>query len=170
MKAGVPRGASDLVLMPIHVRFMGRRFACTIGSGKLTREKREGDGATPRGSHRIVGMMYRPDRMARPNRWAQPIRPGDLWSDDAHDEKYNSLVRHPYPHSHENMRRADPMYDLVIITDWNWPNAIAGKGSAIFIHQWRRPGYPTAGCVAFSRDDLRWIASRISHKTRLVIA
>jgi L,D-peptidoglycan transpeptidase YkuD (ErfK/YbiS/YcfS/YnhG family) len=37
------------------------------------------------------------------------------------------------------------------------------------LHRWRRPGYPTAGCVAFSAPDLRWIATRITHKTRLIV-
>ncbi|MFT5968057.1 MAG: L,D-peptidoglycan transpeptidase YkuD (ErfK/YbiS/YcfS/YnhG family), partial [Yoonia sp.] len=83
---------------------------------------------------------------------------------------YNMMVRAPYPYSHENLRRADPMYDLILITDWNWPYAVKGRGSAIFIHQWRGYGRPTAGCVAFRRDHLRWIAPRIRPKTRLVIA
>ena len=78
-------------------------------------------------------------------------------------------MRVPYPHSHEVMRRADPMYDIVLVTDWNWPDAAPGRGSAIFLHQWRRPGYPTAGCVAFSREDLCWIAVRVQPGARLVV-
>lgn len=159
----------DLVVIPTGVRFLNRHFPCTIGRGGITSDKREGDGATPRGIHRIVGMLYRPDRMARPADWALPIGPRDLWSDDAKDQDYNLMVRAPYPHSHEKLRRADPLYDLVLITDWNWPYAERGKGSAIFIHQWRRPGYPTAGCVAFHPQDLRWIASRIAYETRLIV-
>jgi len=73
----------DLVLTPTGVRFRGRRYPCTIGRGGLRAAKREGDGATPLGEHRIVGMLYRPDRMPRPAPWAVPIRPGDLWSDDS---------------------------------------------------------------------------------------
>ena len=161
---------TDLVVTPMGVRFMGRRFACTIGRGGLTEHKREGDMATPRGVHRIVGMLYRPDRIAQPADWALPIRPGDLWSDDVADPDYNMMVRAPHGFSHEMLRRADPMYDLVIITDWNWPYAVKGRGSAIFIHQWRGKGRPTAGCVAFRRDHLRWISARIRHETRLVIA
>jgi L,D-peptidoglycan transpeptidase YkuD (ErfK/YbiS/YcfS/YnhG family) len=61
------------------------------------------------------------------------------------------------------------MYDLVIVTGWNWPDAESGRGSAIFIHQWRRPGAPTEGCVALSRRDLCWIAARITPRTRLVV-
>ena len=160
---------ADLVLTPTHLRFMGRRFPCSIGRGGLTANKREGDGATPRGTHRIVGLLYRPDRMARPTDWAVPIGPSDLWSDDPRHEDYNLMVRAPYPHSHERLRRADPLYDLVLITDWNWPQAVPGRGSAIFLHQWRRPHYPTEGCIAFRRDHLLWIARHIRYETRLFV-
>lgn len=159
----------DLVLTPQGIRFQGRLWPCSIGKGGTTARKREGDGATPRGVHAIVGMLYRPDRIARPADWAKPIGPGDLWSDDAGHEDYNMMVRAPYPHSHERLRRGDPLYDLVILTGWNWPYAVKGRGSAIFIHQYRRPGYPTEGCIAFSRSDLREIAGRIRYRTRLIV-
>lgn len=159
----------DLVLTPRGMRFLGRVFPCTIGNGGLSNTKREGDGATPTGTHRILGMLYRADRIPRPADWARPIGPSDLWSDDPGDKDYNQLVRVPYRHSHERLRRADPLYDLVLITDWNWPNAVAGHGSAIFLHQWRRPHYPTEGCIAFRRDHLHWIAKQIMPGTRLII-
>lgn len=162
---------ADLVVTPTGCRFLGRRFACTLGRGGVVDadRKREGDGATPRGVHRIVGMLYRPDRIAPPVDWAVPILPGDLWSDGVDDPDYNHMVRAPHPFSHEALRRADPLYDLVLITDWNWPHAKAGRGSAIFLHRWRRPGYPTAGCVAFAPRDLLWIARRIRPETRLIV-
>jgi len=160
---------ADLVLTRSGLRFMGRRFPCSIGKGGVTRGKREGDGATPSGVLRITGMLFRPDRLRRPTSWATPIGPHDLWSDDAGDPRYNQLVRAPYTGSHERLRRADPLYDLVLLTDWNWPNARAGDGSAIFLHQWRRPGYPTEGCIAFSRQDLHWISARIEPGTRVIV-
>lgn len=159
----------DIVLTPRGVRYLGRYLPCAIGRGGRSADKREGDGATPRGVHHIVGCLYRADRMARPNHWAKAIRPGDLWSDDPDHCDYNHLVRTPYAHSHEALRRADPLYDLVLLTDWNWPLAIPGKGSAIFIHQWRKPRHPTEGCIAFRRDHLRWIVGQALPGTRLII-
>lgn len=162
---------ADLVVTPMGVRFLNRMFPCSIGRGGIVpaRRKREGDGGTPTGVHRIVGMLYRPDRMAQPANWALPIGPMDLWSDDPKDPDYNLMVRAPHGSSHEKLRRADPLYDLVILTDWNWPMAVPGRGSAIFLHRWRRPGYPTAGCVAFAPQDLLWIARRITYGTRLIV-
>ena len=159
----------DLVVTRTGVRFMGRHFPCTIGRGGVRSDKREGDGATPEGTHRIVGMLYRPDRLAKPTGWARPIHPCDLWSDDPSDENYNLMVRAPYEYSHEALRRADALYDLVLLTDWNWPYAQKGRGSAIFLHRWRRPGCPTEGCVAFAPEHLLWIAKRIGFETRLVV-
>jgi len=159
----------DLILTPNHLRMGAYRFPCSVGRSGLTTDKVEGDGATPIGEHRIVDMLYRADRIAPPCDWSTPIGPNDLWSDDPADIAYNSQVKVPYHHSHEALRRADPMYDLILVTDWNYPNAHAGKGSAIFIHQWRRPRYPTAGCIAVSRANLWRIATTIPVGCRLII-
>lgn len=161
----------DIVVTRMGARFQRRRFPCSLGRGGIVPPgaKCEGDGATPAGVLRIVGMLYRADRLPAPAPWALPIGPGDLWSDDPNDREYNHLVRAPHRFSHERLRRADPMYDLVLITDWNWPDAAPGRGSAIFVHQWRRPGAPTAGCLAFSRRNLRWIAERVVPGTRILI-
>lgn len=148
---------------------MGRKFPCTIGRGGIRSDKREGDGATPVGTHMITGLLYRPDRLVKPTPWAVAIGKDDLWSDASDDKAYNHLVRAPYAPSHENLRRADSLYDLVLLTDWNWPNAQPGKGSAIFLHQQRRPGYPTEGCIAFRRDHMRWIAERALPGTHLIV-
>ena len=159
----------DLVLTRMGLRFRGQVFPCTIGRNGLSRTKHEGDGATPTGAHHIVSMFYRPDRLPKPAFWAQPIRLGDLWSDDPDKPDYNQLVSKPYAGSHEEMRRGDPLYDLVLVTDWNYPNSRPHRGSCIFLHQWRRPGFPTAGCIAFRRDHLQQIARAINPGARVIV-
>ena len=99
----------------------------------------------------------------------QPIGPQDLWSDDLRDPAYNHLVRAPHRYSHERLARPDRLYDLVLVTDWNWPRAVPGRGSAIFVHSWRSPQHPTAGCVALCRDDLLWIARRMAPGSRMIV-
>lgn len=146
-------------------------MACAIGRGGLSGDKHEGDGATPLGVHRITGILYRPDRLARaalPGR-ARAILRGDLWSDDPADPLYNRPVRAPHPYSAEWLRRADPLYDLILLTDWNSDPAMPGRGSAIFLHRWRRPGFSTAGCVAFRPADLLWIARHLRPQTRVIV-
>ena len=159
----------DLILTPTGLLYHGRRYPCTIGRGGLSAAKREGDGATPIGRHRIAMTLYRPDRIPAPAPWARPILPGDLWSDASDDASYNQWVRAPYAHSHEVLRRADPLYDLILVTNWNWPNAAPGAGSCIFIHQWRRPGYPTEGCIGLSRGHLHRLAGKITPGTCLIV-
>ncbi|MFT4014802.1 MAG: L,D-transpeptidase family protein [Paracoccus sp. (in: a-proteobacteria)] len=148
-------------LTPMGLRIGRRVIPCVVGRGGLSRDKREGDGATPIGRHRIVGLLYRPDRVARPSGWARPILPGDLWCDASGHPAYNHPVRAPFAASHEAMRRPDPLYDIVLVTDWNHPQAREGAGSAIFLHQWRRPGFPTAGCIGMARRDLSWLGSMV---------
>lgn len=160
----------DLVLTPMGVRFLGRVFPCSIGKGGITTDKQEGDGATPAGIHRIAGLWYRADRLARPAFWARPIGPGDLWCDAVEHPRYNHHCKAPLSASHERLRRPDPLYDLILTTDWNWPDAKPGRGSAIFLHQWRRPHFGTEGCIAFNRQDLIWIAQRAAPGTRVIVS
>ena len=162
---------ADLLVTRWGVRFMGRHIPASIGRGGITTAKREGDGATPTGTHRITGVLYRPDRLSRAHmpEWAQPIGLRDIWSDDPRDPAYNLLGVAPSAYSHETLRRADPLYDIALLTDWNWPDATPGEGSAIFLHQWRRPGFPTEGCVAFSRANLLWIVKRLMPETRVIV-
>lgn len=165
-----PRIRDDLVLTPKGLRHHGQIYPCSIGRGGLSDSKHEGDGATPKGCHHIVGLLYRPDRLPQPSRWAEKITPGDLWSDAPNQPEYNQLTKAPYAHSHERLRRADPLYDLILITNWNWPHARPGYGSAIFIHQWRRARFPTEGCIALRRDHLIQLCQQITRGTRLIVS
>jgi L,D-peptidoglycan transpeptidase YkuD (ErfK/YbiS/YcfS/YnhG family) len=159
-----------LVVTRWGARFGGRAYPCAIGRGGIAKTKREGDGVTPVGRWRITGARWRPDRMARPRAPAplRPIGPRDGWSDDPRDPRYNRPVRLPRPFSAERMRRPDPLYDLVALLDHN-AEARPGAGSAIFLHCWRGPRRPTAGCVAFRRRDLAAILAAWTPASRVVI-
>jgi L,D-peptidoglycan transpeptidase YkuD (ErfK/YbiS/YcfS/YnhG family) len=67
------------------------------------------------------------------------------------------------------MFRADPLYDLVAVLDWNRRPVVPGRGSAIFLHLWRKPRHPTAGCIAFRGADLAWILARWTPRSRVVV-
>jgi L,D-peptidoglycan transpeptidase YkuD (ErfK/YbiS/YcfS/YnhG family) len=163
-------GADDLVADCWGVRFRGRRFPCAIGRGGFRVDKREGDGATPVGVFCLEHVFYRPDRVAPPRGVAaRPIRPGMRWSDDPADPDYNSEVLAPHRWSAETLWRADPLYDLIGVLDYNRGPAVPGMGSAIFLHVWRRPRFPTEGCVAFRRGDLCWILDRWTPRSRVVL-
>jgi L,D-peptidoglycan transpeptidase YkuD (ErfK/YbiS/YcfS/YnhG family) len=159
---------SDLVVGRWGARFRGRRFPCAVGRGGIGAKRIEGDGVTPVGRHRIEAVLARGDRL-RPPRLARRIGPGDGWSDDPADPDYNRPVRRPGRYGAEALRRGDRQYDLVAVLDWNRHPAVPGRGSAIFLHVWRRPRHPTAGCIAFRAADLAWILARWTPRSRVVV-
>jgi L,D-peptidoglycan transpeptidase YkuD (ErfK/YbiS/YcfS/YnhG family) len=125
---------------------------------------------TPAGRHRIEAVLARPDRggALRGVPGLRPIRPFDGWSDDPADPDYNAPVRRPRRFSSEALRRADGLYDLIAVLDWNRSPVVPGLGSAIFLHVWRKPRHPTAGCIAFRARDLAWILARWAPGSRVV--
>jgi L,D-peptidoglycan transpeptidase YkuD (ErfK/YbiS/YcfS/YnhG family) len=97
------------------------------------------------------------------------IGPRDGWSDDPADPDYNRPVRRPHTYGPEAMFRADRQYDMVAVHDWNRHPVVPGRGSAIFLHVWRRPRHPTAGCIAFRAGDLAFILARWTERSRVVV-
>ena len=146
-----------------------RIIPVSIGKGGVTKRPKERDPTTPRGEHEIIGMLYRPDRMKRPRDWAMPILLNSFWSNDVKDPDYNLMVPFSNKYSRKKLRISAPSYDLIILTDWNWPAAVKGRGSAFFIHQWRQLKTPTDGSIAMSRQDLHWLASKITYGTKIVV-
>jgi L,D-peptidoglycan transpeptidase YkuD (ErfK/YbiS/YcfS/YnhG family) len=135
----------------------GMRVPCALGRAGITQDKREGDGATPAGTHGLVGVLYRPDRLRRPvtRLPVAPIRRDDGWCDDPADRRYNRPVRLPYAASHERLWRDDHLYDVLVILNYNLARPVPGRGSAIFLHL-AAPGFaPTAGCVAVGVEAIR---------------
>ena len=134
---------------------------CAIGRSGVRRLKREGDGATPAGRHRLLSLAVRRDRLPGP-RTANPARAlarSDGWCDDPRDGRYNRPIRLPASVGHEEMWRDDHLYDVVGILDWNVRPRIRGRGSAIFMHLCRQGFRPTEGCIALRRGDfLRLLA------------
>lgn len=130
---------------------------CALGRTGVGSFKREGDGHTPRAGLRLLYGFWRSDRVPRPlTRLPMlPSRKMMVWCDDPQSPAYNRLSRLPLRESHETMCRADRLYDIVIVMDWNVSSRRRGAGSAIFLHL-ARPGYtPTEGCIAVTERDMR---------------
>ena len=163
--------ARHLVIGRWGARFGGRRFACAVGRGGIGDKRFEGDGVTPVGVHRIEIVLRRARSPATvaPCLALRTVGPFDGWSDDPADPAYNAPVRRPHPRSHEAMFRSDRLYDLVAVLDWNRAPVTPGRGSAIFLHVWRKPRHPTAGCVAFAPQDLAWILAHWTPRSRVVV-
>ena len=51
----------------------------------------------------------------------------------------------------------EPLYEIGLVVNHNFPQPIPAKGSAIFFHIWRNCSSGTAGCTAMSYDNLERI-------------
>ena len=149
----------------------GWTFPCALGRSGSNARKREGDGATPRGTFRMLRVLYRADRRRRPRCGlpVTPIRPFDGWCDAVFDRNYNRQVRLPSPCSHETLTRADDVYDLIVVLDHNSRPRVHGHGSAVFMHIARANFEPTAGCIALAVGDLERVLAEVGPGTRITI-
>ena len=146
-----------------------RIIPVSFGKGGVSKRPKEHEPTTPTGEHTIIGMLYRPDRLKKPRNWAIPILIDSWWSNDERDPDYNFMVSYSNKYSRKKLRIPTPSYDLILLTDWNWPQAIKGRGSAFFIHQWSAKKMPTDRSVAMSRKDLIWLATKVDYGTKVVI-
>ena len=143
-----------------------------LGRSGITANKREGDGASPRGRFRLRRLWWRADRVPRPHTLLplRAIRRDDSWSEDPSDRRYNRPVRRKAGEPGDRLWRDDHLYDLIIELDHNSRPRVAGRGSAVFVHV-ARPGFaPTAGCVALESNALKRLLPRLGPHTQIVIS
>ena len=136
--------------------FGPRIYRAAIGRGGARADKQEGDGATPAGLLVLRRVLYRADRLAPPRCAVplEPIAPDDGWCDDPASARYNRAVRLPFDAGHEQLWRADAVYDVIGVLGWNDDPPVRGRGSAIFLHVATPDVAPTAGCIALTLPDL----------------
>lgn len=136
-------------------------FRCALGRTGVSTEKREGDGATPEGAFPLRRVLYRADRLAKPETLlpVAAIQPEDGWCDAPEHTDYNRPVTFPFEASAERLWREDFLYDLLLIPGFNDSPPVSGKGSAIFVHVAKADYEPTEGCVALALKDLQTILS-----------
>ncbi len=148
-----------------------RALPVALGHGGIKANKREGDGATPRGAFRLRRLWWRAERHPRPATLlpARRIKPDDGWCEDPANRQYNRPIRIPSGSGVDRLARTDTLYDFIIELDHNSRPRIAGRGSAVFIHA-ARPGFkPTAGCIALELKSLRRLLAHMGPRTRIVV-
>lgn len=150
-------GRESRGLLRVHTRAL----PVALGRTGIKANKREGDGATPRGRFRPLRIWWRADRMTRP-RTALPVRriaKTDAWCEDPADRRYNRPVH--LTSTGDRLWRGDHLYDLVVEIDHNARPRIKSRGSAVFLHV-ARPGLtPTAGCIAMPLAELKRVVARL---------
>jgi L,D-peptidoglycan transpeptidase YkuD (ErfK/YbiS/YcfS/YnhG family) len=146
--------------------------ACALGRGGVRHLKREGDGGTPAGRHRLLSLYVRRDRLPGPRSRLpmRAMRRNDGWCEDVASGNYNRALRLPSPAGHETMWRDDRLYDIVGVLDWNVSPRIRGRGSAIFLHLARSGFAPTAGCIALRLQDLKRLLACAGRRPEFLVA
>jgi L,D-peptidoglycan transpeptidase YkuD (ErfK/YbiS/YcfS/YnhG family) len=142
-----------------------------LGRSGIRADKREGDGATPRGRHRLVRLWWRADRFPKPRTFlpARRITANLAWCEDTADRRYNRPFQRSATEPGDRLKRDDHLYDFIIEIDHNTRPRVAGRGSAVFVHVARPNRAPTAGCVALTAPALRRLLARVGPKTRIGI-
>lgn len=177
-----PKGRNEAIKLVVRARpghptqgilqFGQMRFPCALGRGGIKALKREGDGATPLATMRLLHGFYRKGRADTaksplPFRYS---RASDGWCDAPGDRNYNRPVRLPYGASCETLQRSDRLYDCVIVLDYNISPRLRGRGSAIFFHIAREGFLPTEGCIAVTPQVMARLLPYLNSRTVLVVS
>lgn len=162
----------NIIVKPTGKLVFGKKeFRCAIGKSGVSKNKQEGDDATPIGCFPIREIFYRGDRIEKPKTvfLVRALNPDDGWCDDPKDKNYNKFVKLPYPASSESLWRSDNLYDVIVVIGYNDNPPVPGKGSAIFMHVARENYSPTAGCIALALPDLLETIKDVTPETEICI-
>lgn len=148
-------------------------YEATIGRNGVAakNQKKEGDGKTPSGIYEITALFGK----SKPEGASMPfIKTHSLLRcvDDPNSSYYNLIIDSSKTivdyNSSEEMLREDGLYDIGAVIDYNREGK-KGAGSCIFMHIANKEWGPTAGCVAFKKEDMEQIASMLSkNKTPII--
>ena len=147
------------------------KFKCCIGKKGSTKNKKEGDKKTPKGTFNIENLYFRDDRKEKPLTLLKCIKIKENmgWCDDIQfPKKYNKLIKIKKKIKHEKLKRQDHKYDFLIPIKYNFRKPVTGLGSCIFIHLTKNYE-PTAGCVALNEKDFLIMLKLIKKNSKIKI-
>jgi L,D-peptidoglycan transpeptidase YkuD (ErfK/YbiS/YcfS/YnhG family) len=145
----------------------GYNVKCAIGKRGIGNKKKEGDQITPKGKYKIKLILFRNDRISnfKSNILKLSIKKDMGWCDDPRSTKYNKLIKFPFDYSAETLHRADNIYDIILVLDFNCKPTRKNRGSAIFIHIAKKNYKSTEGCVAISKPYMKKLINYINKET-----
>jgi len=153
---------------PVNVGRTGLAWGNGLLKARSGQQKEEGDGKAPAGIFRLTKIFgYEPPLDVG---FKMPfIRSNEILEcvDDSNSKFYNQLVDSLNVEkdwtSSEFMRRDDELYKWGVLVEHNAEQKPKG-GSCIFLHIWKGPDKPTAGCTAMSETNLMKILHWLDEK------
>jgi len=156
----------------------GRRVAgpwrARVGRNGLSAHHREGDGTTPVGTFGVGATVYGLDPDPGVKLRYHRLVCGDWWDEDPRSTTYNRFrhlpcgARPAFGGGSEALWRATVAYREFAVIQANAHPIVAGRGSAIFLHD--DTGRPTNGCVSLARPQLIWLLRRLRPGAMIQIA
>ena len=147
------------------------KVKCAVGKRGINRKKKEGDLSTPKGTFQVKKVYYRHDKVKNLKTCFKKIviRKNMGWCDDPRSNRYNKLIKYPFKYKSEKLFRADNIYDIILVLNFNMSPIKKYKGSAIFIHVAKRKFSPTKGCVALEKKELRKLLKTLKKNSKIKI-
>jgi D-alanyl-D-alanine dipeptidase len=129
-----------------------------LGEGPV---KTEGDGRAPAGVFSFsTAFAYQPQDLWTPAKLPMHrVTDQTVCVESINSTSYNRIVDENTVAaidwtSPDRMLRPDGLYRYGLMVNHNAPDTKPGAGSCIFMHLWRRPGAPTAGCTAMNEPAM----------------
>jgi len=159
----------NIIIKKHFLLYKDYKLKCSIGKSGITRLKKEGDLATPKGKFKLGLLYYRKDRniSIKSKIKKRVIKKNMGWCDDSRSKKYNQQIFFPFKYGAEKLYRKDKIYDIFINIKYNQSPIVKEKGSAIFLHITNKKYKPTKGCVAILKKDFLKILPLISKNTKI---
>lgn len=162
--------------------FKKKVFYCQIGKFGVTEtyNKSEGDFKTPVGKWELGKIFIRKDKIKHlkvsKNIKSKIvyIKKNLFWCDNNNDANYNKFFINKKNDDlkilgYESLHRNDDAYDIFVEIKYNQRPIIKNKGSAIFLHCSFSNFWPTAGCVALKKKDLKFLITNLQKKNYIYI-
>jgi L,D-peptidoglycan transpeptidase YkuD (ErfK/YbiS/YcfS/YnhG family) len=161
----------NIIIKKHFLLYKSYKLKCSIGKSGITKFKKEGDLATPKGLFKLGALYYRKDRnkILDSKLKKKIIRKNMGWCDDTRSKKYNREINFPFKYKAEKLHRKDKIYDIFINIKYNYSPVFKGKGSAIFLHIASKKYKSTKGCVAIQKKDFLKILPLINKNTKILI-
>jgi L,D-peptidoglycan transpeptidase YkuD (ErfK/YbiS/YcfS/YnhG family) len=131
-------------------------------------QKREGDGRSPAGVFRLTHAFGAAEALPPESRGFPYLRslPTSYCVEDTRSAYYNQIVDSGQITASSweqwsELLRADGLFNWGVVVQQNAPSIKKAAGSCVFLHIWRGPHRPTAGCTSMHHHELeaiiRWL-------------